>query len=154
MFGSYIIDANSLFSGVLGGKLDVLGHGIELAQLVVGVIGLGTVVGGIFYMKRYQRATNKSFDSLLMAPMKKVENLKPILSRGPMTDGADKNRFYKLNLNNAFKSVALIGPRRSGKTVFLCNTILKEMYPWWYRIFFPPRGFFLTGSKKPATIDA
>ncbi len=149
-----VLDANSLFSGLLGAKLDVLGHGIGLAQLVVGVIGLGTVVGGRFYMKRNQRETRKFVNSLLEASIKKVENMKPILTRGPMTEGADEKPFYKLNLSNAFKSVALIGPSRSGKTVFLCNTILKEMYPWWNRYIFPSRGFFLTGSKKPANIDA
>lgn len=51
-------------------------------------------------------------------------------------------------------TVAWIGANRSGKTIFLSNVILNEMFPWWYRYVFPPRGLFLTGSQKAANIDA
>ena len=57
-------------------------------------------------------------------------------------------------MRDAFTSVALKGDNRSGKTIFLANTILNDMFPWWYRYFFPPRGLFLTGTQKPLTIDA
>ena len=71
-----------------------------------------------------------------------------------MTVGVDKQPIQKLNLYGAHKSVALIGANRSGKTIFLSNTILNDMVPWWYRYVFPPRGLFLTGSKKATNIDA
>ena len=64
-----------------------------------------------------------------------------------MTVGVDKRPTHKLNLLSAHNSVALIGANRSGKTTFLSNDILNDMFPWWYRYVFPPRGFFLTGSE-------
>jgi hypothetical protein len=48
--------------------------------------------------------------------------------------------------------VVLKGANRSGKTVFLSNTIINEMLPWWYRYLFHPRGLFLTGDKESPTI--
>jgi hypothetical protein len=71
-----------------------------------------------------------------------------------MTVGIDKQPIHKLNLRDAFKSVALVGDNRSGKTIFLANSILNDMFSWWYRYVFPPRGLFLTGSQKSPTIDA
>ena len=50
--------------------------------------------------------------------------------------------------------MALVGDNRSGKTIFLCDTVLNSMFPWWYRFFLAPRGLFLTGAQKHPTIDA
>lgn len=69
-----------------------------------------------------------------------------------MTVGIEKEPFKKLNLRDAYKSVALIGSNRSGKTIFLSNEILNGIFPWWYRYVFPPRGLFLTGSQESSTI--
>jgi hypothetical protein len=68
-----------------------------------------------------------------------------------MTVGIDNKPIHKLNLRDAFKAVALVGPNRSGKTMFLSNVILNDMFPWWYRIF-PPRGLFLTGSQDSPNV--
>jgi len=59
----------------------------------------------------------------------------------------------RLNLFDAGKSVALIGDNRSGKTTFIAHHILYEMFPWWYRTMFPPRGLFLRGNQKHLTIS-
>ena len=71
-----------------------------------------------------------------------------------MTVGIEKEPIKRLNLHSAHKTVALIGANRSGMTIFLSNAILNDMFPWWYRYVFPPRGLFLTGSQSEATIDA
>lgn len=151
-----ILDANPSFSGVLDAKFDLFGHGIGLAQLAVGVIGLGTVIagGGLYAVKHHQRATSKFFNSLLAISENKLSNIPSVLSRGPMTVGVDKQPMHKLKLHGAYKSVALVGAIRSGKTIFLSNAILNDMFPWWYRYCFPPRGLFLTGSQKATNIDA
>ena len=152
-----ILDANPSFSGVLDAKFDLFGHGIGLAQLAVGVIGLGTVIdgGGLYAVKHHQRATSKFLNSLLATSENKLSKIRySVLSRGQMTVGIDKQPIHKLNLRDAYKSVALIGANRSGKTIFLSDAILNDMFPWWYRYCFPPRGLFLTGSQKAATIDA
>jgi hypothetical protein len=148
-----ILGANPSFSGVLDVKFDVFGHGFGLAQLAVGVIGLGTVIagGGLYAVKHHQRATSKFFKSLLVTSENKLSNIPSVLSRGQMTVGVDKQPIHKLNLHGAYKSVALIGANRSGKTVFLSNSILNDMFPWWYRYCFPPRGLFLTGSQDSPT---
>jgi len=137
-------------------KFDIFGHGIGLAQLAVGVLGLGTLVagGGLYAVKHHQRATSKFFSSLLATSENKLSKIDySVLSRGQMTVGVDKQPIHKLNLGNAFKSVALVGDNRSGKTIFLAHCILNDMFPWWYRYVFPPRGLFLTGSQKASTID-
>jgi hypothetical protein len=141
-------------------KFDLFGHGIGLAQLAVGVIGLGAVVagGGLYVVKHHQRATNKFFNSLLATSEDKLSRIRySVLPRGNMTVGVRNDPITKLNLRDAFKSVALVGDNRSGKTIFLSNTILNDLFPlfpWWYRYVFPPRGLFLTGSQKSDTIDA
>jgi hypothetical protein len=148
---------NPSFSGVLDAKFDVFGHGIGLSQLDVGVIGLGTVIagGGLYAVKHHQRATSKFLNSLLATSENKLSKIDySVLSRAQMTVGVDKQPIHKLNLRGAYKSVALIGANRSGKTIILSNAILNGMFPWWYRFVFPPRGLFLTGSQKAATIDA
>jgi hypothetical protein len=125
--------------------------------LAVGVLGLSAVVagGGLYAVKHHQRATSKFFESLLDTSKYKLSKIDySVLPRGNMHVGIDKEPLKKLNLHNAFKSVALIGDNRSGKTIFLCNTVLNDLFPWWYRYLFPPRGLFLTGSQKSATVDA
>ena len=139
---------------IFDAKFDVFGHGIGLAQLTAGVIGLGTVIagGGLYAVKHHQRATSKFFSSLLATSENKLSKIDySVLSRGPMTVGIDKQPIHKLNLSNAFKSVALVGDNRSGKTIFLAHSILNDMFPWWYRYCFPPRGLFLTGSQDAPT---
>jgi hypothetical protein len=66
----------------------------------------------------------------------------------------DMNLMKGLNLRNSFKSVALVGGLRSGKTIYISNYILNDMLPWWHRLIFPPRGFFLVGSQSSPTINA
>jgi hypothetical protein len=146
----YILDANP------SAKFDIFGHGIGVAQLVVGVIGLGSLVagGGLYAVKHHQRATNKFFKSLLTTSKAKLSKIDySILARGPMHVGINNEPITRLNLREAFKSVALVGDNRSGKTIFLCSTVLNDLFPWWYRYFSPPRGLFLTGSQKSPTID-
>ncbi len=153
-----ILSDNHWSSGVFSSeKLDVFGHGIGLAQLAVGVIGLGAVVagGGLYVVKHHQRPTNKFFNSFLATSEDKLSRIRySVLPRGNMTVGVRNDPITKLNLRDAFKSVALVGDNRSGKTIFLSNTILNDLFPWWYRYVFPPRGLFLTGSQKSDTIDA
>eukprot|EP01039_Chlorochromonas_danica_P011534 gene11534-12911_t len=136
-------------------KFDIFGHGIGLAQLAVGVVGLGAVVagGGLYAVKHHQRATSKFFNSLLATSENKLSKIRySVLPRGQMTVGIEKEPIKRLNLRDAFKSVALVGDNRSGKTIFLSNTILNDLFPWWYRYVFPPRGLFLTGSQDSPTI--
>jgi hypothetical protein len=60
-----------------------------------------------------------------------------------------------LDVNDpAYDVVAFVGERRSGKTTFLANSILNDMFPWWFRVVCPPRGLFLTGTQHCKTIDA
>jgi hypothetical protein len=146
-----ILDANP------SAKFEIFGHGIGVAQLAVGVIGcLGSLVagGGFYAVKHHQRATNKFFKSLLTTSKSKLSKIDYlILARGPMHVGINNEPITRLNLREAFKSVALVGDNRSGKTIFLCSTVLNDLFPWWYRYFSPPRGLFLTGSQKSPTID-
>lgn len=124
--------------------------------MAVGVLGLGSLVagGGLYAVKHHQRATNKFFRSLLTTSEDELSKINySVLPRSHLTVGVEKDS-KRLNLRDAFKSVALVGDNRSGKTIFLCNAILNDMFPWWYRYVFPPRGLFLTGSQKSATIDA
>ena len=142
---------------IFDSKFDLFGHGIGLAQLVVGVLGLGTLVagGGLYAVRHHQRATSKFFNSLLTTSENKLSKIDySVLPRGHMAVGVGKEPIKRLNLRDAFKSVALIGDNRSGKTIFLANSILNDMFPWWYRYVFPPRGLFLTGSQKAPTIDS
>ena len=103
-------------------------------------------------MKHHQRATN---NSLLTASDNKLSKIKySVLPRGDLHVGIDREPIKRLNLRGANKSVALVGDNRSGKTIFLSNTVLNDMIPWWYRYFFPPCGLFLTGSQRAPTVDA
>jgi hypothetical protein len=102
------------------------GHGIGLAQLAVGMIGLGAVAagGGLYVARYHQRATSKFVNSLVsMSRMELAEVGTSILPRGHMTIGIMKEPMKKLNLRDAFRAVALIGDHRSGKTVFLSHVI-------------------------------
>jgi hypothetical protein len=132
-------------------KFDIFGNGIGLAQLAVGVLGLGTFVagGGLYAVKHHPRATSTFFSSLVATLENKLSKIDySVLPRGQMTVGVDKQPIHKLNLRDAFRSVALVGDNLSGKTIFLANFILNDMFPWWYSFVFPPRGLFLTGSQK------
>lgn len=124
--------------------------------MAAGVLGLGSLVaGGGLLLKHHNRATNKFFQSLLDNSKKKLKKINySVLPREKMYVGINKEPMKRLNLYNASKSVILKGDNRCGKTIFLCSAVLTDMFPWWYRYFFPPRGLFLTGSKGPATVDA
>lgn len=101
------------------------------------------------------RATTKFFQSLLSISKSELSKIDyTVLPRGQMTVGIDEAPIKSLNLHGAIKSVALVGDHRSGKTIFLSNTVLNVMFIWWYRYFFPPRGLFLTGSQNYATVEA
>lgn len=118
------------------------------------MLGLGSVVA-LYVVKHHHRATDKFFQSLLDKSKNSLQRIKfSVLPRGNMYVGIGKEPIKRLNLHSASKSVALKGDNRCGKTIFLSNTVLNEMFPWWYRYIFPPRGLFLTGSKSPATADA
>lgn len=127
-----------------------------MAQLAVGVAALGSVVvvGGIYARMYYQRASQKFLRSLFTISKQNLKGIEAkVLERGPLyLDVLKKHPQTNLDMQHAKAAVALIGDNRSGKTTFLCNTILYEMFPWWYRLFFPPRGLFLTGSKESPTI--
>jgi len=121
----------------------------------VGIIGVGLVGGaGLFAVKYHQRTTNKFFSSLLTVSNDELSKIKySYLSRGSMSVGVDKTPITDLALRDSFKALAVIGANRSGKTIFICNYILNGMFPWWHRIFFPPRGLFLIGNQRHPTIN-
>ncbi len=147
--------ASAKVGNIFDEKFDIFGHGIGLAQLAVGVLGLGTLVAGgrLYAVKHHQRATSKFFSSLLTTSENKLSKIRySVLPRGHMAVGIEKEPIKRLNLRDAFKSVALVGDNRSGKTIFLANSILNDLFPWWYRYVFPPRGLFLTGSQESPTI--
>ena len=60
-----ILDSNPSFTGK---NIDLFSHRIGLANLAVGVIGLGGLIagGGYSTMKYRHRATNKFFNSLFV----------------------------------------------------------------------------------------
>lgn len=132
------------------------GVSIELLKVVGALFGLGSLAGGGMYiLKRHQRATDKFFHSLLSTSKSELSKINySVFPRSQLHVGIDKVPVTKLNLHSAFKSVALVGDNRSGKTIFLSDTVLNDMFPWSSRYFFPPRGLFLTGSQTSATVDA
>jgi hypothetical protein len=135
-------------------KFDILGHGIGLAQLAVAVGG-AVATGGLYAISHHRRATNKFFTSLLATSEDNLSKINySVLPRDFVASGVHKHSISKLNLRDSSKSVAFVGDNRSGKTIFVCDTILNSMFPWWYRYVFPPRVLFLTGSQKPETVDA
>eukprot|EP00981_Chlorochromonas_danica_P014897 scaffold9386_cov154-Ochromonas_danica.AAC.4 len=108
-------------------KFNVFGHGIGLAQLAIGLLA----GGGFYAVKHHQRATTKFFKSLLATSKHKLSKIDySVLPRANMHVGIDKEPLKKLNLHSAFKSVALIGDNRSGKTIFLCNTKSATVDAW------------------------
>lgn len=124
--------------------------------MAVGVLGLGSLVGGgrLYAAKHHQRETNKFFQSLLTTSEYNLA-FRSVLPRDPMTVGVGRDPMKKLNmLRDVDTSVALVGDYRSGKTIFLSNTILSDLGPWWYRYVFPPRGLFLSADYEPSTMDA
>ncbi len=109
----------------------------------------------LYAVKRHQRGTSKFTESLLSVSDEALSKLKySVLQRGVMTVGVKKDPITKLNLRDCVRPVALVGENRSGKTVFLSNTICTQMFPWWYQYVFPPRGLFLIGSQNFPTVDA
>ena len=52
----------------------------------------------------------------------------------------------KFTTHDAMKSVVLIGDQGVGKTAYLSNYIVNDMFPWWHRMLFPARGLFLSKS--------
>ena len=127
-------------------------NGIGLSQFMVGVAGLG---GSLLLAKigysRHQRATNKILTSLLSVSNIEMSKIRGYYPRGSV--GRQGSTVKQLNLFAAGKSVALIGDNRSGKTTFIAHHILYEMFPWWYRTIFPPRGLFLCGSQEALTLN-
>ena len=52
------------------------------------------------------------------------------------------------------KSIIIYGPHRSGKSVYISHSILHNIYPFWFRLLFPPIGFFLVGDQRfKTTVD-
>lgn len=122
-----------------------MGHSIGLAQLFVGVLGLGTAgIIGVKYASMNQRTADKFIYSLQKITKDKLSKISPFLQR-------ERIGSEMLNLKSSYKAVALIGNNRSGKTVFLSDYIRKGIFPWYFRWCFPPRGLFLTGSRRGAT---
>lgn len=152
---SLLVDPSRPFSFPwYGQNFDFFGNGIGLAQLGVAVLGLGTVAASGLFVKYHQRATKKYYRSLFSKAKHEMSNIYSVLTRDHLVGGINKAPMKSLNLD-AVKyvpnSVALVGDNRSGKTVFLSNTIV-NMFPWWYRYIFPPRGFFLIGSQDSVTV--
>ena len=150
-----LLDANPSSTRVLDAKFHFSGKGIEMANLAEGIFGLGLVAGGGYLtMKYHHRATNKFFSSLFTTSKDKLSKINySVLPRVQMTVGIGKEHIKNLDLSKAFKSVALVGDNRSGKTIYLSHSILNVMFPWWYRYVFPPRGLFLIGSRHRTTIE-
>jgi hypothetical protein len=95
-------------------------------------------------LKYRQRATNKFLTSLLSTSSDRLSKI-PVYYPRHSTE--------QLNIFNATKSIAILGDNRSGKTVYLSYNILHRMFPFWYRLFIPPRGLFLCGNQENATIN-
>lgn len=101
--------------------------------------------------------TKKFFGSLLSSSHNKLSTINcSILARGNLHVGINNEPLKKLDLLHVSKAIALVGDIRSGKTTYLSDYVLNDLYPWWYRCFFPPRGLFLKGSQTAysPTIDA
>mmetsp|Transcript_12845 Transcript_12845/g.17623 ORF Transcript_12845/g.17623 Transcript_12845/m.17623 type:complete len:342 (+) Transcript_12845:98-1123(+) len=131
---------------------NVFGNGDEVSQIAVGVVGMG-LLGGFYAVKYYQRRTNKFFSSLLQVSSSKLSKIRfSYLLRGPIFVGIDNTPIKSLALMDSFRALAVIGANRTGKTIFISNYILNDMFPWWYRFFFPPRGLFLNGNQMYPTI--
>lgn len=125
---------------------------IGVSQIAMGVAGLGLT--GVFVLKH--RATNKYFSSLGIVAsnnLSRVWNTTPYLSRGPMFVGNDHTPIDSLNLRYAYKAVVMLGANRSGHTIYISNYILDDLFPWWNRFFFPPRGLFLKGNVRYPTVQ-
>ena len=58
----------------------------------------------------------------------------------------------QLDIFGADTSIAIVGANRSGISVFVSHNILYDMFPFWHRLFCPPRGLFLGGSYSHDTI--
>ena len=127
-------------------KFYVFGHGIGIAQLFVGLLGLGIVgISGARAVSHFhQRTTNKFLSSLFSVSRVNVSQHKFLKREAIANNG--KNNF------DSTKSIALIGDHRCGKTVFLSQYIIKSWFPWYRRFLSPPRGLFLEGSRNEATI--
>ena len=59
----------------------------------------------------------------------------------------------QLDIFGADRSIAIVGANRSGTSVFVSLNILYDTFPFWRRLFSPPRGLFMQGSRSDATID-
>lgn len=118
-------------------KFDVFGNGIGIAQLFVGMLSVGVVgiTGARVALQFHQRTTNKCLSSLFSVSSVNVSKHKLLKRESIINNG--KNSF------DSYKSIALIGDNRCGKTVFLSQYIMKSWFPWYRRLLFPPRGLFL-----------
>lgn len=119
---------------------------------------LGAVVGGGLVDRRNhnQRTTTKFFQSLVIVSQDELSKINySALPREAMHSRGNQAPIQRLDVNDpAYNVVAFVGERRSGKTIFLANSILYDMFPWWFRVVCPPRGLYLTGTQYCKTIDA
>lgn len=99
----------------------------------------------------YQRATNKFFNSLISKSKSALGSVnKNYISRKPIY--TERGTIEELDLLNARKPIVFIGDNRSGKSTYISNYILKKVFPWWNRFFFPPRGFYLLGNRNAGNV--
>jgi hypothetical protein len=106
--------------------------------------GGGVLLGKMIFRRQQRAVTKKFFSSLLLESNNQMALRGCYLPREGQGGGAAA--MNRLNLLEARRPVALIGDNRSGKSTFIAHHVLYEMFPWWYRIFFPPRGLFLCGE--------
>ena len=90
-----------------------------------------------------QRATNKFLTSLLSTSSIKLSGIRGYYPR----HGAEHFDIFGAN-----RSIAVVGSNRSGTSVFVSHNILYGMFPFWHRLFCPPRGLFLRGFYGHGTV--
>jgi hypothetical protein len=98
--------------------------------LAVSATALAVRLGQIAQLTRSEKLFRSS---LLSQSMRVLAANRPFVPRSPIGLIADR-------------PVVVEAPQRCGKTVALSHELFGTHYPWWSRMFFPPRGFFLTGD--------
>ena len=105
----------------------------------VGVLGLSAVA-----INRLSHRANRKFAcSLLNASHRQQRDASPFVSRG--------NPFPRVPTGRA---TIFQGRHLDGKSVTLSHAILKQWYPWYWRLFWPSRGFYLEGSQTSETAQS
>ena len=80
--------------------------------------------------------------SLISVARSKVTNSILYHPRGPQID-----------LHPFRNPVILRSDHGSGATTFLCQTLLRNTHPFWWRVLCPPRGLYLTGNYRKGNTE-